>query len=167
MICIGPPNIISTLNDEWKVYNFMTTMEGLQSINLIPPPIEWEDSASYSFDMYYAGWLLNDPDAFRNLMLVMYDYYSAYNVYLAANLSLIGNIAASFVKFVQQRYGVNCYMINTLEYMMYAVDTGAGFSMEGIGNFDLDKDKLATIAMASIQKDPSMHNYYGFITNGA
>ena len=50
--------------------------------------------------------------------------------------------------------------------MQYAVDTGAGFSMEGIGNFDLDKERLSTIAMASIQSDPSMAKYYGFILNG-
>ena len=82
--------------------------------------------------------------------------------------SNINNVLSkeSFVKFIQQRYGVNCYIINTLEDMQYAVDTGAGFSMEGIGNFDLDKERLSTIAMASIQSDPSMAKYYGFILNG-
>ena len=97
-------------------------------------------------------------------MLVMYDFYSGYDVYLVANLQLVGNIAESFVKFIQQRYGINCYLINTPEDLLYAVDTGAGFSMEGIGNFDLDKERLSTIAMASTQTDPRMANsYYGFI----
>ena len=57
-------------------------------------------------------------------------------------------------------------MINTPEDLLYAVDTGAGFSMEGIGNFDLDKERLSTVAMTSTQTDPRMANsYYGFILN--
>ena len=165
MICIGPPNIIPTLTSEFKVYNYLTTMEGLQKLNLLPPPID-QDTSGFDFDVYYANWLMNDTSAFRDLMLIMYDFYSGYNVYLAANLEFVGNIAESFVKFIQQRYGVNCYIINTLEDMQYAVDTGAGFSMEGIGNFDLDKERLSTIAIASSQSDPSMAKYYGFILNG-
>ena len=47
--------------------------------------------------------------------------------------------------------------------MQYAVDTGGGFSMEGIGDFDLDKERLSTIAIASSQSDPRMAKYYGFI----
>ena len=163
MICIGTPIALSSLPDGFKVYNYLTTMEGLQKLNLLPPPID-QDTSGFDFDMYYANWLMNDPSAFRDLMLVMYDFYSGYDVYLAANLQLVGNIAESFVKFIQQRYGVNCYMINAPEDLLYAIDTGAGFSMEGIGNFDLDKERLSTIAMASTQTDPRMANsYYGFI----
>ena len=77
-------------------------MEGLQKLNLLPPPID-QDASGFDFDVYYANWLMNDTSAFRDLMLIMYDFYSGYNVYLAANLEFVGNIAESFVKFIQQR----------------------------------------------------------------
>jgi hypothetical protein len=149
MICLGPADVIMCLPEGFKVYNYMSTLEGLEKLNLLPPPVD-QSISDFDFDMYYANWLMNDSAGFRDLMRVMYDNYSGWNIYLTVNMDLVGNIAESFMKFVQQRYGVNCYVINSQDDLMCAIDSGASFStLEGLSNFDYDKERVSVLAEAA------------------
>jgi hypothetical protein len=160
MICLGDARVISILPSGFKIYNFMSTMEGLEKIELLPPPVQV--ASEYDYDMYYANWLMNDPIGFRNLMKIMYEQYSGWSIFLAVNLDLVGNSAESFMKFVQQRYGINCYIINDQDDLMYAIDSGTQFSMEGLANFDIDKERAAILGQESkIRKEPI--NSYEFL----
>jgi hypothetical protein len=159
MICLGDARVISVLPDGFKVYNFMSTMEGLEKIELLPPPVQQTDD--FNYDLYYANWLMNDPVGFRNLMKIIYEEYSGISIFLAVNMDLIGNIAESFMKFIQQRYGINCYIINDQYDLMYAMDSGTSFSMEGLANLDMDKEKIAILGEASLLNN--QENPYDYI----
>jgi hypothetical protein len=147
MICLGDPQVIKLLPDGFITYNFMSTMEGLEKINLVPPAVQ--GLSEYEYDIYYANWIMNDPVGFQNLMKVIYGEYCGQNIFLALNMDLIGNIAESFMKFVQQRYGINCYIINSQDDIWYAIDSGTRFSIEGLANLDIDKERAAIMAEAS------------------
>ena len=93
-------------------------------------------------------------------MLIMYAVYEGHDVYLcASNIDMVQPLNESFIKFIQQRYGINCYIINTVEDMECVRDFGSGFSIEGIGNFDIDKERLAVTAIVTQNNDKNDHSY--------
>ena len=173
MIMIGDPRCIPIDMDNLLVYNYSSPIEGVEKLNLMPPMFDW--SSELDFDMWYAGWLLDYPDAFRDLMKVMYAIYCGYNVYLCASIiDAFESVNESFIKFVQQRYGINCFIINSPEDLEFAKDYGSGFSIEGLANFDMDKERISISAMEvanqnsnaiSNKKYNEVNHEYDFITS--
>lgn len=158
MIMLGDPRFIPNWIDNIVVYNYSSLIEGMQKINLMPPQFVCNDE--YEFDMMYANWLITDPVAFHDLMLVMYAVYEGYDVYLcASNIDVVQPINESLIKFIQQRYGINCYVINDPEDLECISDYGSGFSIEGIARFDIDKENMSMIAYNAQQSDHSDHSY--------
>ena len=146
--------------DNLNIYNYSSLKEGLYRLNLMPPMFDWSGCTEHDFDVWYANWLLTDPAAFYDLMRVMYDIYSGIDVYLCvSDVPELQWINESFMKFLQQRYGINCFIINEPEDFLYAKDYGSGFSIEGLGNFDIDKERMAEIAMMNTMNDKSNHAY--------
>jgi len=158
MIMLGDPRFIPLYIDNLVVYNYSSLVEEIPRLNLMPP--QFTCNTEYEFDMMYANWLLNDQTAFHDLMLIMYAVYEGHDVYLcASNIDMVQPLNESFIKFIQQRYGINCYIINTVEDMECVRDFGSGFSIEGIGNFDIDKERLAVTAIVTQNNDKNDHSY--------
>lgn len=152
--------------DNLSVYNYSSLKEGLPRLNLMPPMYDWSNHTEHDFDVWYANWLLTDQFAFYDLMVILYDIYSGKDVFLCVSaVPEVQWINESFIKFLQQRYGLNSYIINDVEDLLYAKDYGAGFSMEGIANFDIDKERMSELAMSLTMNDKSNHSY-DFIMGG-
>lgn len=158
MIMLGDPRYIPYYDTSLIVYNYSSLAEGIPKLNLMPP--QFTCNNEYEFDMMYASWLLSDPIAFHDLMVIMYAVYEGLDVYLcASNIEIVQPINESFIKFIQQRYGINCYIINDPEDLEYVRDYGSGFSTEGIANFDIDKENASMIAVMNQKNDPKDHSY--------
>lgn len=152
MIMIGDAGCIPYDIDNLLVFNYSSPIESIEKLNLMPPLFNW--ASELDFDMWYAGWLLNDPQAFHDLMRVMYAVYCGTDVYLCAStIDVFEVVNESFIKFIQQRYGINCFIINTAEDIEFARDYGSGFSIEGLANFDIDKERISLTAMEVANKN--------------
>lgn len=161
MIILGGPGAMIPQVDSMSVYNFSSMVEGVPRLNLMPPVVE--RTADFQFDLYYANWLLSDPMAFRDLMRVLYDVYSGMDVYLCCgSMNIVGDLNESFAKFIQQRYGINCCIVNDNADLEAAVESS--FTIEGIANFDMDKERASAIAVESVESGNSTG--YGFILGG-
>ena len=166
MILIGNSECINeVMLRGFKVYNYSSMIEGMGKLHLMPPIVD-QSAPEFNFDLYYANWLLSDPMAFRDLMMILYDVYSGFDVFLcSASMEILGSINESFIEFIQQRYGVNCYWVNTIEDIDYCRTMNSGFSIEGLGNFDMDKERLSEFAVA-MQQANKPTNDYDFIMGG-
>lgn len=158
MIVLGPVNCIQYLGGDFVIFNYSSPIEGLDKLNLMPPMFDW--SSELDFDIWYANWLLADPIAFRDLMRLMYVIYNGMNVFLCASIiDALEPVNESFVKFIQQRYGINCFVINDPTDLECVHDYGAGFTIEGIANFDIDKERASLIAMENSETNKSNHEF--------
>ena len=124
---------------DFRVYNFSSLREGFPRLNLIPPH-NLGANTEYEFDVKYAQYILNNDLIFMNFMTIIMELYYGHSVYL-----LISNdywselLIESLMKLIQQRYGVNGARVNTLEDLMFTVDSG--FEEFGIMNLDMDKER--------------------------
>ena len=80
MIMMGDPRYIPDYIYGLIVYNYSSPIENMPRLNLMPPQ-QYIFNNELDFDMWYANWLLTDPVAFHDLMMVVYAIYSGYDVY--------------------------------------------------------------------------------------
>ena len=83
MIMMGDPRYIPDYIYGLIVYNYSSPIENMPRLSLMPPQ-QYIFNNELDFDMWYANWLLTDPVAFHDLMMVVYAIYSGYDVYLCA-----------------------------------------------------------------------------------
>lgn len=160
MLILGDPRLAPTWREGLVIFNFTSMVEGLDRLNIIPPPIERADD--YTFDMYYANWLVNDPNGFDSLVRLIYLLYLGYDVYLCASeYYYTENINESLLKFIQARYGYIGNVIHTMEDLNYVKE--GEFSLGGLANLDMDKERYCSIAMQNILKYGSDNGFYSFI----
>lgn len=149
MLMVGTiQNLYTT--DKTKVLNFCSLNENYPRLHLLPPmdfkliPPSNPESAEYEFDMRYANWLLNDTDAFIDLMQIVFSMYQGYDIFLLVSDDIqMEAYTQSLLKFIQQRYGYNGFYITCIEDLFNAEDQVIG----GIGAMNLhdDKERLAYI----------------------
>lgn len=165
MIMMGDPRYIPDYIYGLIVYNYSSPIENMPRLSLMPPQ-QYIFNNELDFDMWYANWLLTDPAAFHDLMMVVYAIYSGYDVYLCASyLDIFESINESFMKFLQQRYGLQCYVIKSKEDLECVRDTGSSFTIEGLANLDMDKDRISITAYESKQNNKEDH-LYDFVLSG-
>lgn len=158
MIIMGDPRCIPNYMDGLMIFNYSSPVESIPRLNLMPP--QYNFNSEVDFDMWYANWLLNDKVAFHDMMLVVYAVYSGYNVYLCASyLDIFDAINESFMKFLQQRYGLKCYVVKSPEDLECIHDDGCPFTIEGLANLDMDKDRISIEAYQSKQNNKEDHSY--------
>ena len=136
------------ITNKTKVLNFCSLNEQYPRLNLLPPidflviPSSNPETAEYEFDMRYANWLLNDTNAFIDLMQIVFSLYQGYDVFLliSDDIKLI-SYTESLIKFIQQRYGYNGFYITCIDDLFNAEDQ----TISGIGAMNLhdDKERLA------------------------
>lgn len=96
------------------------------------------------FDNMYANMLLNDPDMFRCLMSIMINAANNFNVIiLISHDDYRDAVKESIIKFIQIRYGYNCWEIDDIDDLQ--VIDEPFFTPMGIINLDNDKLKYDTM----------------------
>ena len=80
MLLLGRIQNLAT-TERTKILNFNSLNEKYPRLHLIPP-LDLGSKNEYDFDMKYAYYLLNDPNAFIDLMQIMYPLYQGEDVFL-------------------------------------------------------------------------------------
>ena len=139
MLMYGNGNIIKDILEipDRRVYNFSSLREGFPRLNLMPPHTLGANT-EYEFDVNYANYILGDDIVFMNFMTIIIELYYGHSVYLLISEDEWSQLLVdSLMKLIQQRYGINGILVNTVEDIMYAKDD----TFEDYGIFNLDQDK--------------------------
>lgn len=124
-------------------------------------PLVTIDPESKDFDLMYMNYLLSDEIAFSQLMMIIYNLYIGVDV-----LIMIGEtdikymVAESLLKFIQQRYGYNGYIIN--EALDVEFLNEGSFTIQGLYNLDIDKERYSPILLEMEKLKNTIHNPGGF-----
>lgn len=124
-------------------------------------PLVTIDPESKDFDLMYMNYLLSDEVAFSQLMMIIYNLYIGVDV-----LIMIGEtdikymVAESLLKFIQQRYGYNGYIINEASDVEFLNE--GSFTIQGLYNLDIDKERYSPILLEMEKLKNTIHNPGGF-----
>lgn len=143
----GNSNVMNLLPNNFKIYNFNSLSERGIPMNLLPPNTLGAIN-EYDFDCRYAGLIMSNEPMFMNLMNLIMDLYNGINVFVMvqydeqsffdSNNSAWNTILIeSLFKFIQQRYGLNGTLINSIDDINSANET----SFEDYGLINLEEDK--------------------------
>lgn len=134
------------------VFNLSSLREGYKRVDLFPPFLkEYSDK---EFDMNYANYILNTEKIFFEFMkkIIMPLYYDNKSVYiLISKGNVFDELTESLQKFIQQRYGLISNNINDAEDYEYLED--ADFSILGLYNLDIDKEKYSNFRAIEIMNE--------------
>jgi len=135
------PNIvyfnISSLAERWSAVR----------LQLLPPNSLGANS-EYDFDVKYMQWIFGSNPVFMQFMNIMVSLYNGMDVFLIVTDEGWSDMTVeSLLKLIQQRYGINAVLINTLEDLQCAEDSI--FEPYGILNLDQDMERYQYI-MAEI-----------------
>ena len=133
------PNFVLMVDTVFNLSNSYEMGIGLDS--LVPPffPTEGKD-----FDLNYANYILTNENAFTQMMHIVYSLYEGKNIFV-----MVGNgdyreyLTDSLIKFIQQRYGYNSYIINEIDDLLAVTDSE--FSIQGLYNLDQDKERYVML----------------------
>ena len=138
--------------EQAKVYRFYTLcMLGTPLDHLLPNPqvmqylreSEFGDADTRQFDIAYANQLLQDPMSFIDLMTLLMSTQMVPETILSSNYThpLVMPILDSLMKFLQQRYGIQCCIVND----MIDIDPFqySEFTREGYDNYIADISKFS------------------------
>lgn len=126
------PNVVLNLSSSY--------MLGTRLSSLVPP-LYVDINDEKMFDMQYAKFLLENQAAFIDLMAIVLPIYEGKSVYIIAGDDEYKElISESLLKFIQQRYGIQSVIMETLEDIPDYYEE-VRISLEGIYNLDLDKER--------------------------
>lgn len=155
MLIFGDHNCIPNTNKAMLIYNLSSMKEGFERVNILPPSnISYNEEKG--FDMNYASYLMSDEAFFEFFGKVIMPIYDGYDVYIVVTRNgMFDAIEESLQKFIQQRYGINSYIVNSID--DYIMEDITSFSIQGLYNLDIDKDRYiyryATINIEQITKE--------------
>lgn len=149
MLYYGNSSIIPILNlQNTIIFNLTSYKEGLDRLNLLPPI----DKRLYlndnrEFDLLYAQWVFNNDNIFFDFFKIVYNLYIGNDVFLAIDESdWSENLIESILKLIQQRYGYNGILIDSIEsYLDAQCRLTSSFTTEGLYNLDLDLDRYTVL----------------------
>ena len=132
--------------DKTSIYSITSLNESLPVLHLIPPT-NIGYLVDYEFDLAYYNYILFSNDyVFAEFFTIIRDLYLGKDVLLVfANDNWSENLAESILKIIQQRYGYNGVLINTLEdYLLASSSMEFNFNREwGLINLDQDKNRFS------------------------
>ncbi len=128
-------------DENFTVFNFSSLGEGMRDCNLIPPN-NLGAINEYDFDLKYANYILGNDGIFINFMNIICELYYGHNVYIATSegMDWSNTLLESLLKLIQQRYGLNATLIQSMEDTYYVDDTSFN-PYYGVSNFDIDKER--------------------------
>lgn len=129
------------------VYNLSSYFSDVPTLNALLPSVAHipeetlsQDVSDFpAFDVAYGDYLINNNEAFAQLMNIIVPAYTSPEtlVQILINSSEYRDaITESLIKLIQQRYGYNIYIVNDLEDFLYVDESD--FSIPGL--FTLDQD---------------------------
>lgn len=143
------------LSNHSVVLNMSSAYENAPRLKKILPPryrspsdsemIDYGDEKI--FDIFYAEYLLNDNEGFLALFTIVYAVYSDYDVYVLVghdDYNYRESITSSLIKFIQQRYGLNARIMESLDDIAEQNEQ-CTFSTEGLFVFDQDREKFINL----------------------
>lgn len=149
MLMAGDHTIVDRVKEEdFIIFNLSSFLEGYPRLKL-QPTMGIYNVDEQIFDINYANFLLNDSNTFCDLMKIIINLYHGNNVYIIYHTDDEYNelIAESLLKFIQQRYGYNHYIIHTYEDLDFIINNSinSNFTINGIYNLDIDKKRYTEI----------------------
>lgn len=133
--------------DQVIKYNLTSYYAGIPMLNHLIPSVEYipedvinGDRTDASFDVAFHGYIMQNDNAFKQLMDIMAVEFNSVNVLIQILIEVSdyrNAIAESLAKLIQQRYGHNIFYVMTLEDFMYT-EVNQDFSVPGL--FMMDQD---------------------------
>lgn len=154
MLVFGPFSGVSPYFD--AIYNLSSLTQAVPRLpGLIPdsiPNIHGPFVDEKDFDMWYYNYILNNPIPFKSMMTILMSVYEGNKTYVCIGDYLsdpyISIINESFMKVIQQRYGIKYSIINTISDLEYIQKDGSDFdSNEGLSAFDDDRNEFLQMQM--------------------
>lgn len=154
MLVFGPYSCTKKmydLNQSTIFFNLTSLKEGFERLNLIPPSIQNMYLNDKNFDLLYANYILQNDAVFYEMMKIVYSIYSGNTVYILTSTDLqeCDFVAESLQKFIQSRYGIISNNVNSEEDLDFLSE--CNFSMNGLYNLDIDKERFAGLYVAKNQ----------------
>ena len=150
MIIFGPHEALIDRKN-MVVFNFTSLREGFEMLKLVPMEnLAYGDERM--FDQNYANYILSRDAVFVELMKMMLPIFNGLDVYIMIhhnpNFEVLHD---SLQKFIQQRYGYVSNIIYSIEDWECVIDSQ--FSLQGIYNFDKDKERLLALYTQTVGVD--------------
>lgn len=155
MIAFGPYEALPNIDEGFSVFNISSFNENIPRlpglIVDIPEVVLQSDDMEKDFDMWYYDYIINQNTiAFESMMSILMNLYNTGKVYVCISNfkdSFLNTINESFIKILQQRYGLRCVRINVIEDWANVDIYGSDFtSYDGLDVFDHDKLKYIKLA---------------------
>lgn len=103
---------LSSLYSGYKDATDLLTKMAIINNSEMPMP---EFVQSIQFDMQYASAIMNDPILFNKLMMILSAHFEGYIVVILVQRDPYRDaIMESLIKFIQQRYGYNCWIVEDI-----------------------------------------------------
>ena len=123
------------------VYNLTSPVQvGNRLFNLFPPARLDMFVDEFSYDLCLSDWLMNNDQAFKEMMLILFADYDGQRVLcLIDDSPWAVSMTESLAKFIQVRYGLSVNIINEPSDVEEAKESC--YSIEGRQNFQADKER--------------------------
>lgn len=133
-----------TAKDNSVVLNLSSLIEGFQKVRLAPS-VQPQLNDEKNFDIAYAEYIFSSDEPFVELIKIMYPLYEGRDVYLLVSRGedTYDIVTESLCKLIQQRYGYNYQILNSIDDLNIYDDSG--FSVSGIQMMDADKERYVSI----------------------
>lgn len=136
----GRPIIVMNLSSLYSghidITDLITKISPINNTGLSTPDFV----NSVQFDMMYMGAIMNDPNLFHKLMMIMLHAHEGYLVNILVQRDWYRDaVMESLIKLIQQRYGYNCWIIEEPEDVMYIKNDV--FTPSGLLTLDSDIHK--------------------------
>jgi hypothetical protein len=95
------------------IYNFNTLLEFINQLYYLNPYRQFGNNIhtmSYEFDVWYADYICNNPNAFKEFINLMRNVYNGRNVWVLCDFSSDNafNVIETLIKFILEQYGYVC-----------------------------------------------------------
>jgi len=126
------------------VYNLSSLVEGYPKVDILPPVTQIDYMDELGFDISYSNYIMtNDNVFFEFFSKIIYPLYNGIDIYLIITRNIFyDRITESLFKFIQQRYGYLCAIINEVS-DIEDLNPDIGFTTAGIFNLDIDKERFS------------------------
>lgn len=145
MIAFSNESVLPVLrsSDKYFILNYFSNISLGTNISRLFPPKYLLDicmPSNIEFDEMYFNYIMNDIDAFTDMMEIMMANYYNENVIVLTdfNNEIINATVCCIIKLIKQRYGYSCCIINDFEDLFEAKDSS--FSDIGLKTFISDKE---------------------------
>ena len=134
MLAFGPYGAMPDPSEGYAIFNITSFNEQLLRLPGIivdlPEAVQYSDDVALAFDKWYYEYMVTNPVAFGSMMTILMTLYNESRVYVCISDyvdSFINTINESFIKILQQRYGLRCVRVNVVQTLRHI--TGWMYSM--------------------------------------